>query len=291
MAMSRRSALASLIAAVSVLFLAAGFVYLRGGSTPVSVGSAVERYRGQRQIAPREDDAAAGPASAASPDRTEPDGVQVDATTEVTPAGGVRPLPAEGVYVYATTGGDEVDVLGGSRHEYPAQTTITVRHAGCGLVERWDALEERWDERESCRTPTGDTLKRTTSFHEFFGRGDLRTLQCSGFTYPAGFQPGSSWASRCASENTTVSLTLKAVGWENVDVGGQSVRTMHVHVEGRITGEQDGTTVRDVWGAADSGIVVRERSTLTSYSNQPVFGRTRYHESYENRLTALDPRN
>jgi hypothetical protein len=287
--MTRRSGIASLIAAISVLFLAAGFAYLRGGSTPVGVDSAVEHYRQQQPIQLGEERPAAGPSASTEPSSRE-SAVKKVATKVTTTSDGLRPLPAEGVYVYETTGGDEVDVLGGSRHEYPPETTITVRHSGCGLVERWDALEERWDERESCPTPEGDRLKRTTSFHEFFGRGDLRTLDCTGFTYPAHFQPGAEWSSRCASENTAVALTLRAVKWEDIVVGDRSVRTMHVRVEGRLTGEQDGTLVREVWGAADKGIVVRERSTLTSYSNQPVFGRTRYHEAYENRLTSLEPR-
>jgi hypothetical protein len=194
------------------------------------------------------------------------------------------------VYVYATRGGDEVDVLGDSRHTYPSETTVTVRRAGCGFVERWDALAERWDERESCRTVQGDTLRRTTSHHEFFGRGDTRTLRCDGFTYPAAAQPGARWSMRCASQNTTAESTLTAVGWEDVDVGGVLVKTLHVHVSTKISGEQEGTTVRDVWGSVDTGVAVREHATLTSHSNQAVFGRTRYHEEYDIRLKTLQPR-
>ncbi|MGH2758319.1 MAG: hypothetical protein ACRDKJ_02025 [Actinomycetota bacterium] len=286
--MTRRSGIASLVAAISVVFLAAGFVYLRGGSTPVGVGSAVERFRKQRPIELHEERPATSGPAATSPSSVA--AAQPKVVTAVTTNSGVRPLPSEGVYVYATTGGDEVDVLGGSRHQYPAETTVTVRQAGCGLVERWDALEERWDERESCRAADGDTLKRTTSFHEFFGRADKRTMTCNGYTFAAAFGPGSKWSSRCASDNTTVDLDLEAIGWEELEVGGSTVRTLHVRVTGRISGEQVGSLVRDVWGSADSGIVVREKSTLTSYSNQPVFGRTRYHESYENRLKSLEPR-
>lgn len=287
--MSRRSRWAALGSATVVLFLAAGFVFLRGGSTPVSPESAVARFREKSRIASAKDDVKAD-GGVSAPTNSASERVQARVTTEVTTGAGVRPLPNEGVYVYATTGGDEVDVLGGSRHTYPAETTITVRHAGCGLIERWDALEERWDERESCRTSQGDSLKRMTSFHEFFGRTDQRTLVCQGFTYPAGFDPGSSWTTNCASDNTKAVTKLTAVGWEDVVVAGRAVRTMHVHAETRVTGEQDGSSMRDVWGSADSGIVVRERVTLTSYSNQPVFGRTRYYESYEVRLTSLEPR-
>ncbi|MCI0636059.1 MAG: hypothetical protein L0206_19410, partial [Actinobacteria bacterium] len=273
----------------SILCLAGGFVYLRGGSTPVPVNSAVERFRERSQVPVQleEERPAAAGTEAAPGSRTL---VRAPTSMEVSTDSGVRPRPAEGVYVYATTGGDEVDVLGGSRHTYPAQTTVTVRHAGCGLVERWDGLEERWDEREYCQVTGGEALKRTTSYHEFFGHADQRTLHCSGFAFPAGFEPGGTWSSRCASENTTATSTLTAVAWEDVDVGGVPVRTMHVHVETKLTGEQVGTSVRDVWGSSETGLLIRERSTLTSHSNQPVFGRTRYHEAYDNRLMSLEPR-
>lgn len=288
--MSKRSRWIALAVASSIVLLAGGFVYLRGGSTAVSLDSAVERFRERSEtVAALEEDRPVERATEATESERS---VQVDVpiTSSVAPSDGLRPLPREGVYVYATTGGDEVDVLGGSRHSYPPETTITVRHKGCGVVEHWDALEERWDERESCRTAEGETLERVTSFHEFFGHADQRTLRCTGFTYPAGFQPGASWTTRCSSENTTAVTTMTAVAWENVDVGGVSVRAMHVRAQTKLTGEQEGTSEREVWGATDSGVVVQERTTLTSYSNQPVFGRTRYHESYELRLTSLEPR-
>ena len=287
--MTRRSRVAALVAAISVLLIAVGFMSLRTTSTPVGAGSAVQRFRKLRPIELRED-RTGSTRSAAAPGSSDTRAVRPKVEAEVATTTGVRPLPKEGVYVYATTGGDEVDVLGGSRHEYPAETTVTISHAGCGLVERWDALEERWDERESCRAPGGDTLKRTTSFHEFYGRADERTLRCEGYTFAASFGPGSKWSSRCASDDTTVDLSLEAIGWEDVDVGGRSVRTLHVRVTGQLSGDQEGSVVRDVWGSGETGIAVRERSTLTSYSNQPVFGRTRYHESYDIRLKSLEPK-
>lgn len=288
--MSRRMRWAGLAAAASIALIAGGFVMLRGGSTPVPLVTAVERFR-ERTVSLSQPRAAEPAPSGAAEHRTGPAVAdKADVTARAETADGLRPIPVEGVYIYATTGGDEVDVLGGRRHAYPAETTITVRHAGCGIVERWDALEERWDERESCRTANGEELKRMTSFHEFFGHADQRTLHCTGYTYPKGFQPDASWTSRCASENTTAVTTLDAIGWEDVDVDGVAVRAMHVHAETTVTGEQEGTSVRDVWGATETGIVVRERTTLTSHSNQPVFGRTRYHESYEIRLKSLRPR-
>lgn len=289
--MNRRSRWVALASASTILTLAAGFVYLRGGSTPVLLDTAVERFREQptTTTTTQSSELPAPQPKAAASSRVESAQTPVRAAAERAVRSG-RPLLPEGVYVYSTRGGDEVDVLGGSRHTYPDRTTVTVRHGGCGFVERWDALDERWDERESCRTAAGDKLRRTTAHHEFFGHGDTRTLYCNGFTFPAGAEPGDSWSMPCASENTNAVSKLTAVGYEDVDVGGVAVRTLHVHVETKITGEQEGTSIRDVWGSSETGVVVRERSTLTSYSTQPVFGRTRYHEAYENRLLSLEPR-
>jgi hypothetical protein len=288
--MTRRSGWAAIIASLSVLLIAVGFTFLRSSSTPVDVGTAVERFRAAKTVPVRSEQAirveqhssvAVGthPSREADPRRS---------VTAVAPKG--RPLPAEGVYVYATTGGDDVDVLGGSRHQYPDETTVTVRHNSCGFVERWDALDERWDERESCRTAAGDELHSTTSHHEFFGKGDTRTLRCSGLTYPAGAEPGDAWTLRCASASTSAVIQMSAVAWENVDVAGTAVRTLHVHAVEKISGDQVGSGVRDVWGSRETGIVIRERSEMTSYSNQPVFGRTRYHEAYEVKLRSLEAR-
>lgn len=286
--MSVRWRWAALGVALVIATVATGFVYLRGGSTPVSVDSAVERFRGRGDAVTAVERATPQPPVGAKTHAARDASAPAVVESASTERG--RPMPAEGVYVYATTGGDEVNVLGGSRHEYPPETTVTIRHGGCGVIERWDALEERWDERESCRTSQGDRLKRMTSFHEFYGRADERTMHCTGFTYPAGFEPGQTWTSTCASDATKATTTLTAVGWEDVDVDGVMVRAVRVQAKTTVSGDQEGTSERDVWGAADRGLVLRERVTLTTYSNQPVFGRTRYHEAYEIRLTSLEPR-
>ena len=47
------------------------------------------------------------------------------------------------VCVGLVAGIEEVDVLVGARHDYPASTTITYSRAGCGSEERWQPLEGR----------------------------------------------------------------------------------------------------------------------------------------------------
>lgn len=260
---------------------------------PDEVNDAVERFRtttlGSER--PRGSTAAKPKRTASQPQRTEPGATsaRIPQVTKPVPRTG-RPRPPEGVYVYATKGGDEVDVLGGSRHTYPSETTVTIRHAGCGLIERWDVLDERWDERETCRTQKGDALKRFTSFHEFFRHADERTYDCEAMAYPAGAKPGDTWKGRCVSGESVVHQTGRAIGFETLVVDGARISALRVRVDVKLTGEQEGGGFREVWGDRATGLSIRERGTTTSYSMQPVFGRTRYHESFEIRLKSLDPR-
>jgi len=288
---SRRRGVTAIAAALAILVLAGGFLYLRGGSTAVSVDTAVRQFRAQPKAAVAPNVAAPVKRTATFAHAVVRPGAARPAVSRAAAAGAAvgRPIPPEGVYVYSTTGEDDVDVLGGSRHTYPGQTTITVRHAGCGLTEHWDVLKERWDERESCRTSSGDVLHRLSSYHEFFRHGDMRNFGCSGFTYPAGEAPGRQWTVHCDGAGTTTVTRMLAVAWEYVAVGGVRVRTLHVRASSTIGGDQQGTSERDVWGSSESGLVIRERARVDTDSTQPVMGKTHYHEQYEIRLTSLTP--
>ncbi|HEX7096593.1 MAG TPA: hypothetical protein VF183_11965, partial [Acidimicrobiales bacterium] len=102
--------LAGFAAGVVVTALVA-WLWLRSDSAdPVDVADVVERYRASTTNAPTP---------------------IVDAS--VTP----------GVYVYRTSGSERVDALGGSTHDYPEQTTITVTHDEPCARLRWDALSQR----------------------------------------------------------------------------------------------------------------------------------------------------
>src|SRR5215204_2428395 len=114
---------------------------------------------------------------------------------------GARP----GEFVYATTGFEGVDALGGARHEYPARTTISVRRdAGC-TVFRWRPFAERVHEWELC----GHRLQRFTELHRFFGRDDRRTYLCDA---RSSLEDG--W--RCTARGTTETARVVASGRAHV---------------------------------------------------------------------------
>src|SRR5688572_23871693 len=143
---------------------AGGAMYLLGGSHELSVDEALQRFRERDATVPGgptqtpgvstprpsvSSKAKAGPAKKAGSQPTAPDAG--DSSLE--------PLE-EGVYVYATDGYEETDALSGQRHDYPAQTTMTVSKQGCGYRWRWQPLKERWEESDGCRTSAGYVLER-----------------------------------------------------------------------------------------------------------------------------------
>lgn len=291
--------------ALLVVVAAGGFAYLRGGSTPVGVDAAVERFHEHVERPSATSAATAEPPS--GPSKTEPEAEAEPEAEEVPSAtGGAeapgtapsaasapdRPVPDEGVYVYATEGGEEVDVFGGTRHDYPEETTITVRHDDCGLLERWDAIEERWSERLTCPTEAGEELRWTKSYHEFYRQGDVRELVCEPGTLarPATNEAGTTWTGRCTSDNTETTITGRIVGEETLSVAGEPVRTLHVRIDAEVTGSQNGHSRADVWGDFETGLVVREVSSTSTRGTEPVIGEVHYQESYELELTSLHPR-
>ena len=75
-------------------------------------------------------------------------------------------------------GFEEIDALGGARHDYPTETFLTVQPGGCGTISRWTALAERWDSQELCAGSDGMVVASYDSFHQWFGRADLQQFSC-----------------------------------------------------------------------------------------------------------------
>lgn len=281
------------IVAVLVLIFAALFIYLRpGGWTPISPETAIRRFRESTRNSP--DSSPSATDSTATPGALPPvnstSSPESGSVANSTPKGTVsRSLPPEGVYVYATKGGDSIDVLGGSKHEYPSRTTITVQHAGCGVINRWDALEERWDKWELCRESSGYEIHRFQTSHEFFRSRDTREFGCSGLAYPSNMSRGKTWTYRCISGDITSTTKNRVVGQEELSIGGVRVNTTHIHLEVEVSGEQQGSSTRDDW-VTDDGLYVRQVSTTDIDQKAPIGGRMHYHEHFETQLQSLTPR-
>ncbi len=253
-----------------VAVAAAGITAVRSrdSATPVAVDDALDQYR-------------AG---------TTTSGTAPAEPTDQPDAADLRP-PAEGVYSYRTTGHDQIDILGGARHDYPELTTITVSAIDCGVRTRWQPLEQRWDESDWCYGPEGVTSPAQRIHHEFFGFADDRSWECGpdALALPADPTAGDEWSLTCASGTTVSPETARVLGFEELDVDGTPVRTIHVRFESSREDENAGTTIRDDWLVPDTGLLVRRNASVDSRSDSPV-GTATYREEVTLELESSAPR-
>jgi hypothetical protein len=170
-----------------------------------------------------------------------------------------------GELVYDTTGFEQIDALGGARHEYPARTNVSVRRSGEGCtVFRWRPLEGRIYEWELC----GGDLRRFTELHRFFGNDDRRSYRCEArSSIEAGWH--------CSALGTTETATVVLS------------EPRHVRLRTVLTGKTTGSGMREVWLRADG---VPLRMLVENVSATPsVLGAVHYRERYELRLRGSSP--
>jgi hypothetical protein len=200
-------------------------------------------------------------------------------------------LPEPGVYTYATSGRESIDALDGRHHDYPAETTITVRHEGCGAKFTWRPLTERFDDTVLCPEPAGVVLPSYRSHHEFFGMDDDRAFMCEpgSFWYPATTAPGTTWTVRCADDDVHVLRTGTMTGLSEVEVAGEVVEVLTFELHDEITGASVGTNERMVKVLPDTGLIVELAASVDVRSDSPI-GDVHYLELYRLNLTSLTPR-
>jgi hypothetical protein len=205
-----------------------------------------------------------------------------DAVHRFQTSGGGRSKLA-GVYLYATSGGESIDALGGANHRYPATTSVTAVGTRCGVRLRWDALVGRTATWTLCATPAGVELSTWEVVHTFFGRSDRTTYTCA---VPLLLRAGSF---HCRSARGGQSGRVTVVGREEVVVAGKAVSTLHVRTVARVTGGDHGTETADWWLGTQSGLPVR--LLLSSRTSRPLFlGRVHYKEDVDLRLRSTIPK-
>jgi len=210
----------------------------------------------------------------------------------------VAPAPAataaevpRGVYRYATEGGEEVDALGGARHDYPASTTITYARAGCGSEERWQPLEGRVGVTRQCAGAGGSELRGTYQEREFFGQRQSKTYACDPgvLVRPRDPRPSATWTGRCTTDDSTIALTVRVVALERLDVGGSAVEVTRLQIAGVLSGSTRGRSNREVWVRTSDGLLVQATGD-TDTKADTTGGEVRYQERYRLRLQSLTPR-
>ncbi len=248
-------------------------------TTPVSRGEVVERFRAElTPVAPTATPVAPTATPVATPMATPP--------PRVAPA-------ASGVYRHRTAGREAVDVLGGATHDYPAETTLTLRPVGCGTSYRWDALAERTEEWVLCEGSDGLALDRYESMHRFFSQEDRESLTCPErlLLVPAVPDPGATWTGTCAGDRVEELLTVTVVGLSTQTVAGVDVDVVEVKVDVQIGSTDDsivGESVSRYWFELGSGLVVRWAESTRTVAGSFI-GDVTYVEAFDVRLVDREP--
>ena len=319
--LSRRARIGLPVVVATLLVSGIGAAYLRQGATTVSVDAAVEAFRASvtttttspggpareggpgvtAAVATDADVPAARTPVAAPADKSAsaaPFAAPAPKPNEVRPGGQAatahRTAIEEGVYAYATEGYEETNALGGARHDYPAETAVTVRRAECGgWTQRWQPLAERWDESDLCPEQGGNafSVRRFTTYHEFFQQHQQQDFTCPEGSHVSRFDapPGTTWQWRCTAGASAIETNVVVVGTEQVDVGGTVVNAVHMHYSSKMSGGNTGTQEQHRWLHPESGLNVKITTDIDTQADSP-FGRVHYVEHYTITLLSLTPR-
>jgi len=190
------------------------------------------------------------------------------------------------VYVYDTAGFEEVSALGGGRHDYPPDTFLTVAAADCGVSMRWQALEERWEDHRFCDGMVTPITYEV--YNEWFGRVELGQFTCSEPVPEPDLSPGATWEFECISPDTTEQVRYLVEGTETLEVGGETVDTVHLRIVSEAQGKTLGTMQIDEWRMPDSWLPVRVIKVDDSVT-ESLIGDVTYHEEFTLTLRSLQP--
>ena len=306
----------ALWALITALLISGGVLaYIRQAPEPVTVDAAVEEFRSSKRepavpataeiTAPGAAVTAAPAPGAGAPPAAAGNGSGSTAARPGAgrpagqPAAGPAPAPAppvgsrgpEGVYPHTTEGFERTDAAGGSRHDYPAESSVVLRHTACGLTTRWQPLKERWDEASYCSV--GDTLEiRTFSmYHEFFQKGQQDDYRCppASIVFDRREPVGASWMWHCDMEGASVDTQTRVVAVETMNIGGRSIQAVRMRYEARLTGKTEGAQIQERWIDPESMLVLRLRSEVAAKTESP-FGRVNYEEKYLIETKSTTPR-
>jgi len=202
---------------------------------------------------------------------------------------GRGPGRLDGVYLYATRGGESVDALGGAHHRYPAKTSITAVTVPCGVRLEWDPLEGRSATWTLCATSIGIELHAWEVAHRFFGQSDRTSYACSGTVLVPSDDTSTARARyRCRSSRGHETGHAQLLGVELVQVAGAKRRAVHVRTVATVKGGDHGTETTDWWLDERTGLPLR--IALSNRTSRPFFlGDVHYREDADLRLVSTTP--
>jgi hypothetical protein len=231
-------------------------VLFRTVTSPVSLGQAMRLYRRERSEV---------------------------ADTPVT-----VPVMAPGVFSYATTGSEGLNLMGMSR-SFPARTDMVVTSGSggtCSTVE-WVPIEQHTESTSLCHSGHDSlAISELVSHEAIAGATTTTVITCPATTYvvPPVARTGVRWSSTCHEVNPSESVTAagQVLGIAPMVVGGERLSTLHVRLSFGFAGADQGTSPVDFWISTGRGLIVREQETAHITQSG-----VHYTEQMDSRLTTL----
>jgi len=176
-------------------------------------------------------------------------------------------LPKPGLYRYAVRGGESLDALLDSEHQYSGTAIVVVVRDSCGVEERWRVLRERWSASLLCRDGDRVHLVELHDHHEFFGEAKDSVYSC---------RPVGAEGTICEAGGEAVAYETVDLGSKRIEVDGREVLAEHLRSNLRMTGDTTGVGRVDEWRRVTDGLLLRKRQQTTA-----SFSAGDYVESYE----------
>lgn len=201
-------------------------------------------------------------------------------------------LPSEGVYGYATSGGESISVAGAS-HSYPSETYASVRHlGGCQWQNENDVIKEHVDTRTLCSEPGRFSQLAQGRDVTFYGKTDGGNFACSPplIEHEVVETPGTTLTGRCADSSTAATIAVTYVGHDQRVVGGTQVDAVHLQVHSTMTGRVRGAEDEQFWVLSTNGLVLEWDRSIDTLADAAFGADVRYQEHATFVLESLTPR-
>lgn len=200
-------------------------------------------------------------------------------------------VPEPGVYQYRTSGGEKLDTMIDSSHDFDGISTITLTPTACGIKEHWQVLEERWSTTELCLGPHGAQLKKLAEYHEFFGQKNLTRYTCreDPVAYTAQLKVGDTWSVHCRSKKGTIVNEVKVVSREPYELRGRRIPALKFETDTTLSGDPSGTASRVAWMRLRDGLLLRRESA--SNAEVKAAGGGTFEEEFTLELVSTTPAN
>jgi hypothetical protein len=199
-------------------------------------------------------------------------------------------LPEPGVYVYQTRGGEQLNLPGMSR-SFPSASNLIVTDPRCASME-WAPIEEHTEGLVVCRQPDGAlVMTEATSLESMAGVRTTQVIRCPSTAYfvPPSPGAGARWYAVCHGPGQVDKLTGEVIGPTTLVVDGHRVPVLHTRLNFTVSGQESGTNPTDYWVSPVTGLILRQRESVSVSQAAGPLGSVHYNEEMAITMTSLSP--